>query len=100
MDQEKLRKAQQLRDKAEDLEREAFNERPLPDFWRVGQKVRMLNDEEWAWGKGNIMVISKVSSPHLPASHNQVIYLSTLEDGWGSFYATPKDVELVEDVEK
>lgn len=95
MDQEILRQAKQHRAEAERLEELAFDTRPLPNYWKVGQLVRMLHDQEWAWSKGDIMKITKLGDPGTPAKDYQVFWTSPLEGG-GSFWTTPDDVELYE----
>jgi hypothetical protein len=97
MNQEKLDKADWHAAESQRLKQEAFDERPLPDRWRVGQKVRMITDTEWAWRKGAIMIIVG-----LHTKYDDVFYTSPLDyetnPHAGSYWTTPEDVELVEDV--
>ena len=101
MDAEKLTRAQQLEDEAKALMEQAFNERPLPDRWRVGQKVRVLVDKEWCCSAGAIMVVAEIRPEYseTPSHEYQVFY--TAFDGdrgrYGRYWTTPDEVELVED---
>jgi hypothetical protein len=95
---EKMDKAAALREEAARLEKEAFDSRVLPDRWRVGQKVRMRADTDFAWSAGDIMTITRIRDKGRLAHEYQVFYTTTA-DGFGSFWTTPDDVEeLVEDV--
>lgn len=80
------------------LRKEAFAERKLPDFWRVGQKVKFLCNKEWAWGAGTVAEIVEVLNPKTPADQYQVFWTAT-NPGKHAFWTTPDEVELVEDVE-
>lgn len=95
MDADKLARAAALEAEAAALRRNAFDMRPLPDFWRVGQKVRTLNHKEFAWDAGAVMTVIEVREPHVPASKYQVFFTS---GGYGRYWTTPAEVELVEDV--
>ena len=94
MDEYKLNRASELEEEAARLRLEAFEERPLPDFWRLGQKVRTLKDNEWAWDKGAIMTIVRLREVGVPAAQYQVFWV-TPRSGQGVFWTTPADVELV-----
>lgn len=92
MDEKKLARAAQLEAEASRLRQEAFDERPLPKKWRVGQKVRYLRDEEWAWCKGAIAAIIEV--------RDQTVFYTSFDGGkTHRLYTTPSDVELIEDVD-
>lgn len=98
MDADKLAKAAALRAEADRLEKQAFVERSLPDKWRLGQKVRYLRDSEWAWAKGEIAYVKGFREhADLPAAQYQVFYTGPGGRDF-SFWTTPDDVELVEDV--
>ncbi|CAA2139559.1 hypothetical protein [Hyphomicrobium sp. ghe19] len=98
MNEDKLSKAAALEAEARLLRSEAFNDRPLPDFWRVGQKVRTLERKEWAWSAGAIMTIVEVRDPKIPAKDYQVFWTRHhLSKGGEKFWTEPNDVELVED---
>lgn len=74
-------------------------ERLLPDSWRVGQKVRYLNSSEFAWSRGDIAYVLKLRDEYKgrPAAEYQVFYTGVPSTGC-SYWTTPNDVELVEDV--
>jgi hypothetical protein len=76
---------------------EAFNQRSLPEFWRVGQKVRYLRDSEWAWSIGSIGYVVELRPEYknTPANEYQVFYTAIGEKRFGIFWTTPEDVELV-----
>lgn len=97
MSEDRIKLAEKLEAQAKRLRQEAV--RKLPDFWRVGQKVRYLRDSEWAWGEGDIGFVSSLRDEYKnkPAQEYQVFY-TTSESGYGSFWTTPDDVELLEDV--
>jgi hypothetical protein len=91
---DKLERAKAMRKEAERLELEAFNERPLPDKWQVGMRVRFLNTSEGAWCKGQEATINELDHTDRPASEYQVFW--TVPDGGGAvWWTTPSDVELV-----
>jgi len=93
----KLAEAMELEAKAARLRKEAFDERPLPDFWRVGQKVRFLDAKEWAWNAGTVATVVEVRDRSVPAKDYQVFWTST-RPGEHKFWTTPDEVELVADV--
>jgi hypothetical protein len=95
---EKRQRARDLEIEAKRLLKEAHDERPLPDFWRVGQKVRYLRNSEWAWTAGEIGYVESLRPEYTgrPAAQYQVFY-TTSPDLRGRFWTTPDDVELVED---
>lgn len=90
MDQDLLKIAEMLESEAKRLRKKAFDNRPLPDFWRVGQKVRLLKTKEWCADAGDVLMIVEVRD------HN-VFWTSPL-NGTGRYWTTPDEVELVEDV--
>ncbi len=82
--------------------REAFNSRPLPKQWKVGQKVRYLRSSEWAWNEGEIAYVVQLRDEYKgkKASEYQVFYTGSDKGGkGGTYWTTPTDVELVEDVD-
>jgi hypothetical protein len=96
-----LARAQALRDEADKIEKTAFNSRPLPDKWRVGQTVRYLKDRDWAWSRGQTALVKELRSDYrgLPAAKYQVFYTGPEKGKKPPIYwTTPDDVELVEDV--
>lgn len=100
MDQDKLETAAQLEAQAKQLRREAFAERPLPDHWRVGDRIRYIRNKEHCCEAGALGVVVEVEHPERPAAEYQVFY--TRPDGWTTtlggtarFYTTPDEVELV-----
>lgn len=92
-------KARVLEQRAKYIREKAFEERPLPDFWRVGQLVRMLKDQEWCWNRGNILVVSQVRFPKALAADADFFYVSPRGKNPMNmyFYCTPSDVELYRD---
>lgn len=75
-------------------------ERCMPDFWRVGQKIRYVNTNEWAWEKGDIAYVVKLRDEYRgrPAKEYQVFYTGDNDpDQPGIYWTTPDDVELIED---
>lgn len=95
---EKRAEARRLHETAKRLTKEAHDERPLPDFWRVGQKVRFLRDSEWAWSKGQTATIIALRDFNCrPAREYQVFYTGNPGEP-GQWWTTPDDVELAEDV--
>lgn len=75
-----------------------FDTRPLPDYWRVGQKVRFLRNADWTWSKGQIATITSLRDTGVPAAQYQVFYTKPLS-GSGHWWTTPDDVELAEEAE-
>ncbi len=97
MDQDLLNIAEMLENEAKRLRKKAFDNRPLPDFWRVGQKVRLLKNKEWCADAGTVMMIVDLDEFEEPAKNYQVFWTSPL-NGTGRYWTTPDEVELVEDV--
>ena len=84
----------------QDRKHRAFENRPLPVRWEIGQKVRFLRDSEWAWGAGGIAYVVgfRDDSKKKLAHEYQVFYTSpTLGKERGMWWTTPNDVELVVD---
>ena len=77
-----------------------FDNRPLPNRWRVGQKVCYLTTSFWAWAKGDIGHILELRDEYKDkkAHEYQVFYTRPVNSKTGFFWTTPDDVELVEDV--
>lgn len=98
MSRAKLSKAAQLRAEADRLEKEAFAQRPLPDQWRIGQKVRYLRDSDCAWAKGHTAYVNGLREEYKgrPSADYQVFYTGD-EQGRNVYWTTPDDVELIED---
>lgn len=96
MDEEKLARADALEAEAERLRDEAFSERPLPNYWRVGQKVRYIKKQEFGFVLGAIATIIKVRDPDIPAAEYNVFW-TTNDGAHGRYWTTPDEVELVED---
>jgi hypothetical protein len=91
----------ELEKKLEKYRKSKFGNRPLPNKWRVGQKVRFLSDSEWAWSKGSVWYVVELRPEYANcfASEYQVFYTSPdMTKKKGIFWTTPNDVELVEDV--
>lgn len=92
-------RAKLLHGLARQLSAEAYAERPMPEHWEVGQKVRYLRDKEWCSDAGETGVIVAVSDEcaEKPAYEYQVFW--TLPDKYKNrgarFWTTPGDVELV-----
>lgn len=94
-----LNKAALLERRAKLIREKAFNERKLPDYWRVGQLVRMLKYQEWSWSKGDIMKVCEVPYPDVPAAEAPRFYVAPRRNPLQMrFYCTPDDVELFQDV--
>ena len=90
---------------AQRLRYEAFSERPLPDHWRVGDRIRYIRNMEYCCDEGSLGVVLEVRAECAvkPAHEYQVFW--TRPDGWATtlggtakFWTTPDDVELVENV--
>lgn len=92
------KRAAALRTEAARLEALAFNTRPLPEKWQVGQRVRFLKDREWAWSKGSEATIVRLRGEyaHCLANHYQVFYTSP-DSKDVLWWTTSADVELVSD---
>jgi hypothetical protein len=97
MDQDLLNIAEMLESEAKRLRKKAFDNRPLPDFWRVGQTVRLLKDKEWCAGAGTLMTVVELDEFEEPAKNYQVFWTTPI-NGTGQYWTTPDEVELVEDV--
>lgn len=95
----KLDRAEALEAEAAKLRQEAFDGRPLPDFWRVGQKVRTLEFKDWAWERGQVGTIIELDRPGTPAREYQVFWITFGGKFKNSYWTTPRDVELVKDVD-
>ena len=102
MDYEKLAQANALEKEAAELRKQAFLERPLPDHWEVGQRVRYIKSSEWAYDAGRTAVIVETRQEYedRPASDYSVFYTRPLDDNGvqvsGVKYWTPStDVELL-----
>ena len=90
MDQDLLNIAEMLESEAKRLRKKAFDNRPMPDSWRVGQKVRLLKNKEWCADAGDVLMIVEVRD------HN--VFWTSPPNGTGRYWTTPDEVELVEDV--
>lgn len=95
----RIQQAEVLEAQAAELRRWAG--RPLPDVWRVGQKIRYLRWSDHAWSEGDTAYVKELRADHAgkPADQYQVFYTGPL-DRSDSFWTTPDDVELVEDVKE
>lgn len=93
---DRIAMADQLEERARRLRAEAA--RPLPDVWKVGQKVRYLRDSSWAWSAGGVAYVQRLLPEYegIPASQYQVFYTGP-KIGHPTFWTTPDDVELAED---
>lgn len=98
---EKIKLAQLLERMATHIRSTAFNDRPLPDFWRVGQKVRLITSKEWCGDAGQEFYICKVKWAAEPAhSSNNTIWITpSLLTEEGKYWTSPHEIELVEDHE-
>ncbi len=74
--------------------------RRWPDTWKVGQKVRYITRNEWAWDKGQLGVVISLKDEFRgqPAGKYQHFYTRPIGYTGGFYWTTPDDVELVEDV--
>lgn len=98
-DKNRIRQAEELERQAAELRKQA--DRKLPEFWRVGQKVRYLQDREWAWSKGGEAEVIELRKEYskTPGHEYQVFYTGNPNSDFGGrYWTTPDDVELVEDV--
>lgn len=97
MDDKLIKRAEELERMAAKLRKDAA--RKLPDFWRVGQKVRYLENSEWAWSKDDTAFVLELrdEKEKIPADQYQVFYTGQ-KGRHGRYWTTPDDVELVEDV--
>lgn len=87
--------ADELEGHAKALRLEAHWQRPLPDFWRVGQTVLYLTHSKWGWDKGNTGVVIDVEQPTKPAEEYQVFFTNVDGREHPRFWTTPDDVELI-----
>lgn len=96
-DMARIERARELEAEARQLRKEA--NRKLPDFWRVGQKVRYIRSSEWAFDKGDIAIVTEIREEcrNRPANEYQVFFTRPLCISDGRFWTTPDDVELIED---
>lgn len=91
-----LLKASELEAEARALRQKAFDERPLPDHWAVGQTVRCIKAVQWGTQKGQVYVINRVRKEDKgkpAACENQVFWVSPFGDP-SSYYSTPEHFEL------
>lgn len=91
----------ELQAKLGEFKKSKFGNRPLPNKWRVGQKVRYITQSEWGWDRGNVAWITEVRPEYKDkfAGEYQVFYTSYNPEGKGGrYWTTPEDVELIEDV--
>lgn len=93
-----LLRSQALRDEAAKIERAAFDARPLPDKWRVGQIVRQVRGEGLGLPRGTIAYVHRLSDDcaSKAATEYQVFWIGP-KDKSSTWWTTPADVELVED---
>lgn len=105
MDNAKLAEAMRLEAEAQRLRYEAFAERPLPDHWRVGDRIRYIRDMEYCCDAGSLGVVVKISAKCAGKSAREYQVFWTRPDSWATtlggtaqFWTTPGDVELVENV--
>lgn len=96
----KAETAKVLRAMANQLEIDAHNERPMPAVWEIGQRVRFIRSQEWAFNKGDESNIVKLRDEDKgkTAREYQVFWTSP-DSSQGIFWTTPDDVELVIDKE-
>lgn len=90
----------ELQDKIDKFRKSKFGNRPLPNKWRVGQKVRYITSNEWGWRQGDVGYVTELRDEYKDhfASEYQVFYTSIGEKRFGKYWTTPDDVELIEDV--
>lgn len=94
---DKLKIAQKMREEANRLEIEAHCERNLPKKWKVGMRVRFLNSQEWGWAKGSEATVKKLSDEcDKKAGHEYQVFWTVPDSGFGIWWTTTDDVELVE----
>lgn len=76
---------------------EHFSARPLPQSWKVGQKIEYIRTSEYVWDKGEIGVVVEILEEYAgkPAKANQVFYTRPIKLSSGTFYTTPRDVILI-----
>lgn len=60
----KIKRVRVLEAEATKLRREAFLERPLPNKWELGQRVRFIRDIDFEPTKGSILTIVKVEDTY------------------------------------
>jgi hypothetical protein len=93
-----LVQATKLEAEAARLRKQAFEERCMPDFWRIGQRVRYITDSEYAWCRGDIAQIVGFHYRYLegtiPANEYQVFFTGHLSSS-AKYWTTPSDVELI-----
>lgn len=82
--------------------RAAFANRPLPDHWRVGDRIRYIRDKEHCCDAGSLGVVVAVRPECAFKSADEYQVFWTRPDGWAKtlgggakFWTTPDEVELV-----
>ena len=93
-----LTKAQSIRNLAERLLATIFKSRKLPDFWRAGQRVRVIKSKHGFFYIGDVLTVVDVETPDTPADQEQVLWLSYVPEG-ERYKASPEHIELIEDVQ-
>lgn len=89
-----------LRELADQLEKEARKEN-FPARWRVGMRVRFLENRDWAWSRGQEAIITELSEncQDKAADEYQVFWTTPADPDRLSFqpvwWTTPADVEFV-----
>ncbi len=98
---DKRQMANYLEAQVEVLRTEAHAERPLPEFWRVGMRIRYITHSRWGWDKGTTGVIIRTRDydKDTPADKYQVFYTNSTGEDHPSLWTTPDDVELIPEEE-
>ena len=96
---DKLSRARKLEAEARALRKQAFDESPLPDFWRVGQKVRYIRSDDYGYKvAGETAYVQRLDDGPQPRAEEYQVFWTGPKRGTPTLWTTPLDVELVEDV--
>jgi hypothetical protein len=83
--------------------RNAFDSRPLPDHWRVGDRIRYIRDKEHCCDAGALGVVVAVGPECAEKLAGEYQVFWTCPQGWtntlgggAKFWTTPDEVELVQ----
>jgi hypothetical protein len=92
-----LNKANLLRGEADKLEDQYHTERPMPETWEVGMRVKYLYDKDWCWRKDQEGTIKSFAPDNkkIISAHDYQVFFTVPDGSTGSFWTNPSDVELV-----
>lgn len=91
---DRLQRVKDLREEADRLEREA--NRPMPEKWKHGMRVRFLHNKDFAWQAGSEATIIRLSKEcHQRKASEYQVFWTEPDGGGASWWTTPDDVEWV-----